>query len=124
MEQNILTVKNRNGFRVWLTLHSQSACECWVELKRGRPVDPGIFYYLDAVEEALCFGWIDSTHKVIDGRRLQRSSPRKKSSPWTELNKERVRRLEKLELMTDAGGRYCRRWERAAFRSTKISKQL
>lgn len=52
---------------------------------------------------ALCFGWIDSSQKVIDGIRYQRFSPRRKNSPWTELNKERVRRLEKLGLMTDAG---------------------
>lgn len=103
MKNNILTVKNRNEFREWLALHSRSERECWVELKRGKPVDPDVFYYLDAVEEALCFGWIDSTHKIIDGRRMQRFSPRKKNSPWTELNKERVRRLEKLGLMTDAG---------------------
>lgn len=61
------------------------------------------FWYLDAVEEALCFGWIDSTIRTIDGRKMQRFSPRGRKSNWTELNKERVRRLEKLGLMTDAG---------------------
>ena len=55
------------------------------------------------MEEALCFGWVDSTQKLIDGRPLQRFSPRRKNSPWTELNKARVRRLEALGLMTDAG---------------------
>lgn len=103
MANNILEVDNRAGFREWLALHADSEKECWVELKRGKPSEPDVFYYLDAVEEALCFGWIDSTHKVIDGRRMQRFTPRKKNSPWTELNKERVRRLEKLRLMTDAG---------------------
>ncbi len=77
--------------------------ECWIELKRGKPIDDSKFYYLDAVEEALCFGWIDSAQKLIDGKRMQRFMPRKRNSPWTELNKERVRRLEKLGLMTDAG---------------------
>lgn len=72
-------------------------------MKRGNPVDPDVFYYLDAVEEALCFGWIDSTYGVIDGDRMQRFTPRRKNSSWTELNKERVRRLQKLDLMTDAG---------------------
>ena len=43
------------------------------------------------MEEALCFGWIDSIQKPIDGVKMQRFSPRKKNSPWTELNKERVR---------------------------------
>ena len=99
---NILTAKTRSEFRAWLEHHPDET-ECWVALKRGRPEKPDVFYYLDAVEEALCFGWIDSTHKVIGGVRMQRFSPRKKNSPWTELNKERVRRLEKLGLMTDRG---------------------
>lgn len=103
MEQNILDVKNRQEFREWLIHNAESETECWIEVKRGTPVDNSIFYYLDAVEEALCFGWIDSTQKFVDGVRLQRFSPRKKNSPWTELNKERVRRLEKLGFMTDAG---------------------
>jgi hypothetical protein len=55
------------------------------------------------VEEALCFGWIDSASKVVEGARIQRFSPRRRGSPWSELNKERVRRLESLGLMTDAG---------------------
>ena len=103
MESNILQIDNRADFRDWLTLYAESENECWVELKRGRPADDGRFYYIDAVEEALCFGWIDSTNKVIDDRRMQRFTHRKKNSQWTELNKERVRRLEKLGLMTDAG---------------------
>ena len=77
--------------------------ECFVVLKYGKPQDEKSLWYLDAVEEALCFGWIDSSQKVIDGIRHQRFSPRRKGSVWTELNKERVRRLEKLNLMTDAG---------------------
>lgn len=100
--QNLLEIRDRQAFRKWLSLHCADENECWIELKRGRPTD-GVFCYLDAVEEALCFGWIDSTQKEIDGKRMQRFSPRKKNSPWTELNKERVRRLERLHLMTDHG---------------------
>ncbi len=101
--ENILVHVSRTDFRNWLDEHSLDEKECWVELKRGRPIDTEHFWYLDAVEEALCFGWIDSTQKLIDGNRMQRFTPRKKNSPWTELNKERVRRLEKLGLMTDRG---------------------
>ena len=104
-EKNILQCKNRQEFRAWLIEHHDGETECWVEVRRGRPDDDSMFWYLDAVEEALCFGWIDSTHRMIDGRRMQRFTPRKKISPWTELNKERVRRLERLGLMTDAGRR-------------------
>ena len=103
METNILKCKNRDEFRKWLILHSNTEKECWLNLKRGKPINEDTFYYLDAVEEALCFGWIDSTYKVIDGVRMQRFTPRKKNSPWSELNKERVRRLEKLGLMMDSG---------------------
>ncbi len=101
--ENILEVSNRHEFREWLAEHADSENECWVEGKRGKPKGDDQLYYLDAVEEALCFGWIDSTFKKIDGRSLQRFSPRRKGSRWTELNKERVRRLEKLGLMTDLG---------------------
>ena len=73
-------------------------------MKRGKPKDDDAFYYLDAVEEALCFGWIDSTTKKLpNGTTVQRFSPRRHNSVWSELNKARVRRLERLEYMTDAG---------------------
>jgi len=103
MRENVLQVKNRTEFRQWLTLHSSNETECWITVKRGKPISSDVFYYLDAVEEALCFGWIDSTHEVIDGVRMQRFTPRQRNSNWTELNKERVRGLEKLGLMTGAG---------------------
>lgn|GEM_PF-116313 len=101
--ENVLNVKNRAEFRAWLFKNHDKASECLIEVRRGKPKDDGVFYYLDAVEEALCFGWIDSTNLKAGERRLQRFSPRRKNSSWTELNKERVRRLERLGLMTDAG---------------------
>ena len=52
----------------------------------------------------MCFGWIDSTTKKMDnGVTAQRLAPRRKGSLWSELNKERCRRMERLGLMTDAG---------------------
>jgi Uncharacterized protein conserved in bacteria len=71
MENNILQIDHRKDFREWLALHAGHERECWVELKRRKPVEDGKFYYLDAVEEALCFGWIDSTQKLIDGKRMR-----------------------------------------------------
>ena len=103
MEQPVLDITTRAEFRAWLAANAATARACYVAVKRGRPQDDGALYYLDAVEEALCFGWIDSTVRVIGGRAVQRFSPRKKNSPWTELNKARVRRLETLGLMTDLG---------------------
>ncbi|MBQ3300819.1 MAG: hypothetical protein IJH04_01465, partial [Eggerthellaceae bacterium] len=55
---NILDVADRSAFRAWLAEHHASESECWVAVRRGRPIDEGSFWYLDAVEEALCFGWI------------------------------------------------------------------
>lgn len=100
---NLLHIQSRSEFRAWLTEHSTNENECWLTLKRGKPSCDDVFYYIDAVEEALCFGWIDSTISPINGVVMQRFSPRRKNSPWTELNKERARRLETLGLMTDAG---------------------
>lgn len=103
--KNILyDVKNRQEFRKWLEENHEKETECWIFVKRGIPKDESTFWYLDAVEEALCFGWIDSVVKNMpEIGCVQRLSPRKKNSPWSELNKERCRRLEKLELMTHAG---------------------
>ena len=101
--QNILDITTRQEFRQWLQENHDVQQECYLDLKRGKPADDRHFYYIDAVEEALCFGWVDSTVCTVEDRRLQRFSPRRKGGNWTELNKERVRRLEKLGLMTDAG---------------------
>lgn len=101
---NLLGSKNRDELREWLKDHHKTETECWVIVKRGRPKDDSTFWYIDAVEEAMCFGWIDSTTKKLDsGITAQRLAPRRPGSLWSELNKERCRRLEKLGRMTDAG---------------------
>ncbi|MBD9295888.1 MAG: thymidylate synthase [Megamonas funiformis] len=101
---NILKAKNREELRLWLENNYETQKECWVIVKRGKPQNDDTFWYIDAVEEALCFGWIDSTVKKLDnGISIQRLSPRKKGSIWSELNKERCRRMEKLGKMTQAG---------------------
>lgn len=101
---NLLDVKSRNELREWLIQNHKTEKECWVVVKRGRPTDDNTFWYIDAVEEALCFGWIDSTtKKIADDITAQKLCPRKPRSNWSELNKERCRRMERLGLMTDAG---------------------
>ena len=102
--RNLLDAKSRRELRAWLSENHRREKECWVAVRRGRPVDDGTFWYVDAVEEALCFGWIDSTVKKLpSGATVQRLCPRRPGSAWSELNKERCRRLERLRLMTDAG---------------------
>ena len=101
---NLLNAKNRYELRAWLEEHHETEKECWVVVKRGKSADSDAFMYIDAVEEAMCFGWIDSTEKRLEnGVTAQRLAPRRKNSVWSELNKERCRRLEKLGLITDAG---------------------
>ena len=101
--KNILNITTREEFRKWLTDNHNKESECWMVAKKGKNPPTDCVWYLDAVEEVLCFGWIDTTHKKIDGVDMQRFTPRAIRSPWPELNKERCRRLEKLGLMTDAG---------------------
>ena len=99
----LLEFTQRQQRRDWLFENHTSAKECWVVMSRSKnPV--GALPYLDVVEEALCFGWIDSTLKKLpDGRLAQRLSPRRKKSHWTELNKQRCQKLESQGLMTPAG---------------------
>lgn len=100
--ENLIPAKSRAELRKWLQEHSRTAKCCWVVVSMASASDK--LLYLDAVEEALCVGWIDGVKKKISDTELaQRLSPRTKRSSWTELNKERVRRLDKLGLMTDQG---------------------
>lgn len=101
--QNILNITTRADFRNWLNENHARERECWMIAKKGKNPPADCVWYLDAVEEALCFGWIDTTHKTVNGKDMQKFTPRAAKSPWSELNKERVRRLERLGLMTDAG---------------------
>lgn len=101
---NLLNAKNRNELRQWLEQNHIIETECWVVVKRGKPKNDETFWYIDAVEEAMCFGWIDSTTKKLDsGITAQKLVPRRAGSLWSELNKERCRRMEKLGKMTEAG---------------------
>jgi len=106
---NVLDIKTRNEFYEYLKNNHLKEKECFVYVKLGNPNNiNGSLAYLDAVEIALCFGWIDSTKKVIDGKILQRFSPRKKNSNWTILNIARVKRLIKTKEMTEYGLKVCK----------------
>lgn len=93
---------SRSEWRDWLAENYDGAKEIWL-LSDDRP-EVDTVPYLDAVEEALCFGWIDGIAKRIsDFEKAQRFTPRRPRGNWTELNKERARRLIRIGLMTDAG---------------------
>ena len=100
----LLEFTQRQQLRNWLQENHASVKECRVVLSRSKNTPAGVLPYLDVVEEALCFGWIDSTLKKLpDGRLAQRLSPRRKNSHWSELNKQRCQELESRGLMTPAG---------------------
>lgn len=94
---------SRQDWRSWLEQNHTDSREIWLLLKR--PAPPGLLTYLDSVEEALCFGWVDGIAKTYGEHSAQRFTPRRKGSSWTELNKERARRLIAAGRMTPAGQR-------------------
>jgi uncharacterized protein YdeI (YjbR/CyaY-like superfamily) len=98
-----LYVTNRDDWRAWLKKHHETEKEIWLIYYKKHTNHPRIPYD-DAVEEALCFGWIDSiVQKIDDERYAQKFTPRKSSSKWSESNKRRVRKLLKEGKMTQAG---------------------
>lgn len=98
-----LYVKTRRAWRAWLARHHKTAREIWLIFYKKHSRRPRIPYN-HAVEEALCYGWIDSIMKPVDGDRYaQRFSPRKPKSQLSAMNRERVRRLLAAGRMTRAG---------------------
>ncbi|KQC15226.1 MAG: hypothetical protein APR63_12470 [Desulfuromonas sp. SDB] len=88
-----LYVTNRDDWRIWLEKNYQTEKEIWLVYYQ-RQTGKLRFPYNDAVEEALCFGWIDSINKNLDEERnVQRFSPRKPNSEYSQTNKERLKRL-------------------------------
>lgn len=93
---------NRQEWRQWLKENYQTADEIWLEYYKKHTGVPSILYN-QAVEEALCFGWIDSIRKSIDQDRFaQRFTPRNPESGFSQTNKERLKRLiEQDKVMPD-----------------------
>ena len=88
-----LYVTNRDDWRDWLKEHSGIEREIWLICYR-KDTGKARIPYNDAVEEALCFGWIDSTIKSIDEEKFaQRYSPRRAKSDYSQTNKERLKKL-------------------------------
>jgi len=88
----------------WFKAHHDKEKEMFCVVKRGDPLKAGdVLSYYDAVNAALCFGWIDSTLRNIDGKLVQRFSPRAKKSHWTELNINRCKELYEKGLMDKSG---------------------
>ncbi len=98
-----LYVANRKEWREWLVKNHKTEREIWLIYYRKKTGTPRISYN-DAVEEALCYGWIDSTVKSLNEEQfIQRFSVRKRSSELSQMNKERIRNLISQNRMTEAG---------------------
>ena len=95
--------KSRTDWRKWLEKNHQSKQSVWlVYFKLSTKV--ASVNWSEAVDEALCFGWIDSTKKTIDkDRYMQYFSKRKPNSTWSKINKEKVAKLIQNKRMTKAG---------------------
>jgi len=98
-----LYVTNRSDWHEWLRKSHDTKKEVWLIFYKKHTGNPSIPYD-DAVEEALCFGWIDSIIKKIDDEKFARKfTLRKSRSKWSELNKKRARKMIKEGKMTEAG---------------------
>lgn len=94
---------DRKTWRKWLEKNHAKKQGVWLIYYKKESGKPRVAY-AEAVEEALCFGWIDSRPNALDAERyMQLFSPRKPKSPWSKLNKERAERLIKAGLMAPAG---------------------
>ncbi|WP_103865726.1 YdeI family protein [Aquimarina sp. I32.4] len=95
--------KSRTDWRKWLEKNHQSKQSVWlIYFKLSTKINS--ISWSEAVDEALCFGWIDSTKKTIDEERyMQYFSKRKPSSTWSRINKEKVTKLIQSNLMTKSG---------------------
>jgi len=95
--------KNRNTWRNWLEKNHSTEDEIWVVYYKKHTGKSTVIYN-EAVEEALCYGWIDSTVKRIDEEQYcQKFTPRNDKSVWSDTNKERVKKLINNKQMTKDG---------------------
>lgn len=104
--------KSRSEWRAWLQNNHDKKQSIWIIYYKKNSTQPTVSYS-EAVDEALCFGWIDSTSRPIDEEKyMQYFTRRKVKSVWSKINKEKIERLFREGNMTEAG-----------IRSIEIAKQ-
>ena len=97
-----LTFKTREVFRAWLLVNNQVSQGIWLLL--GKPGGPQTLTANEALEEALCFGWIDGQMRRLDEKSYKKYFTRRRSdSKWSEKNKALAEKLERMGAMTDHG---------------------
>src|SRR5262245_10098479 len=98
-----LDVRSRQQWRNWLQTHHDSVAEIWLVFHELH-TDKKSISYDDAVEEALCFGWIDSIIRRLDDNRYARKfTPRKPDSRWSTINRQRYAKLKSCGLLAEPG---------------------
>ena len=123
--------KTRKDFREWLEKYHDNVRELWIIYYKKHTKKASI-PYADAVEEAICFGWIDGKIKRIDDERyMQRFTPRIKGSKWSLINKNRAKKMIKQGMVKKSGmdkineAKANGEWERAySTNTTTVKKQV
>lgn len=102
-EKNItLEFKDRNEYRNWLKINHEQEDGIWIKFTKGNKA----FTANDALEESICFGWIDGVMKSVDDRTYKKYfSKRKNTKKWSEKNKSIYAKLQKTGLVTEAGSK-------------------
>lgn len=122
----ILTFSSTQEFTSWLAKHHKESLGIWIRLFKIKSGIPTITY-AEALDVALCYGWIDGQKKPYDTESwLQKFTPRRRKSIWSKRNREHVERLNKLGMMKAAGieeveaAKADGRWEQAYESSSKM----
>jgi uncharacterized protein YdeI (YjbR/CyaY-like superfamily) len=114
MAADAVSFRSGAAFRRWLAAHHAKAPELLIRLFKVHALDQGMGYR-DALDEALCFGWIDAVRRGLDGDSfLIRFTPRKAKSYWSDVNLRRAKELEAEGRMHAAG--------RAAWQATDLAR--
>jgi len=88
VKRDVLALAGRAQWRLWLQSNHQESPGVWLEFRKA---PAAVFTYEDALEEAICFGWIDSLiARGDDSRYLRLFTPRRRGSEWSEANRERA----------------------------------
>ena len=100
-----LDVRTRAAWHAWLEKHHGSATEIWLVFHKQHTGAPGVGYE-DSIEEALCFGWVDSLVRRLDDDRYARKfTPRKPGSAWSVINRRRYASLARARSATGSRAR-------------------
>src|SRR5262245_53978683 len=100
---NTLTASTTTDWRAWLARNCGSESEVWLVIFHKDSGTPSVRYH-EAIEHALCYGWIDSHARKTDAdSSMLRFTPRRPQSTWSRVNRERAARMTELGLMTERG---------------------